>query len=170
MTGDPRRSAIVESMAGVLKPHGYSRRGTQFAAHRADMVHMVGLQSSQASTRDEIIVTVNLGAVSIPLADEMGEDTKWPSVWAGHWQCRLGFLAPEQQDKWWRVGSLTDAHSAADDIVRHLADYGLPALDRVGKSSELLAQWRAGRSLGITPGYCDRLGPKLAKLIGEPWR
>jgi hypothetical protein len=165
MSADPRKSVILGRMASLLVPLGYRRRGMIFSRKTCDMIHMVGLQSSQDSTREVVIVTVNLAAVSVPLADALWGATRRLSVWDAHWDYRLGHLTPYRADKWWSVRSPEEAEALGDEIAVLLRDYGLPALASVETSAQLLALWRSGWSPGITDVYRGRLEPVLAKLV-----
>ncbi|MCG3134332.1 MAG: hypothetical protein HMLKMBBP_01637 [Planctomycetes bacterium] len=145
MSTAPLKARVLDSMAAVLRPAGFRKRGSVFERSVANVVHLVSLQSSASSTVRACRVTVNL-AVWVPRL----HPTRNPDVWDSPWQQRLGSVMSEPGDRWWPLESDASADSAADEIRSALTRFGLPALDALSSESALLELWRSGK--GTTAG------------------
>jgi hypothetical protein len=154
---------LVEAMKTVLKPRGFRARGPNFQRSRNDLMHLVQLQKSMASTAAVVRATVNL-AVWIPLLADRGEP---PSVAAAPYRERIGSLMPGGQDLWWEIGSAVEAEASGFVIAGALERFGLPWLDAIESTDSVLAQWEAGRAPGITDRHRTRLLERLRLLRGR---
>ncbi len=145
-------TVILQHLQAVLKPQGFRRRGKTFVADGADVTLLVNLQSSTSSTKDELLVTVNLAVHSLALAERVynEEAIRSKSVWDSHWSRRIGFLTEHQQDYWWRIGDDEQAERASRHMAYILAEDGLPALREVDSTAKLKALWEQGQSPGLT--------------------
>jgi hypothetical protein len=157
---------VVTALADVLKRAGYSKSGQDFRRTISDVVHMVSVQQSQASTRSTVRFTVNLGVWVPSLASTLAR-AKRPSVWDAHWRRRLGYLMPERTDVWWSVTSEEEAHSAARAVSSAVVLHGLPRLAELSDALALLRIWDAGSSPGLTAAQCEQLRSKLRSTIGD---
>jgi hypothetical protein len=135
-------------MSAVLRPAGFRKRGSVFHRTRADVAHLVSLQSSVSSTADACRVTVNL-AVWLPRL----YPTRSADVWSAPWNQRLGFLMPEADDRWWQVDSDASADAASVQIRDGLSRLALPVFDSLSSEQALLDLWRSGKSPGIAAAH-----------------
>jgi hypothetical protein len=158
-SADGYKKAIVEAIAGVLRPAGFKKSGAKFSRAVEGVIHLVTLQSSQSSTADSAHLTVNLG-IWLPALDEPGG---WPDIWQAHWQERIGFVMPAHGDVWWDVGSETEAAAAATEIARAVRSHALPTFDALSTVDALIALWRSGRS----PGQTDRMARLYLEMLAR---
>ncbi len=145
------KATVLEAMSEVLRPAGFRKRGLVFHRSVADVVHLVSLQSSQASTAVAVRLTVNV-AVWVPGLARARD----PDIWSAHWRQRLGHLMPEPRDRWWRISCESDALSASCQIRMAIAGYAVPALDALSSSEALVSLWQSGRSPGLTRAQAER--------------
>ena len=126
-----------------------------------DVVHLVSLQSSTASSADAVRLTVNLGV----WVSALEGDAK-PDVWEAHWRERLGFVMEENRDVWWDAASDDQAKSAAAAISEAIRKFALPVLDTLATRADLLSLWKSGRSPGLTEVQAKRLTTRLEAIEG----
>jgi hypothetical protein len=156
----PYKNTILATMSELLRPVGFRKRGAIFMRTLSDVVHLIGLQSSQSSTSTCFRMTLNL-AVWVPAAAEEGN--KGPDILSAHWRQRIGMLMPERNDHWWVVSSEEEAKVAVQEIGHVLHAYGLPALDGLSTSEPLACLWRSGASPGLTQHLAQRYLGRLEK-------
>ena len=150
MTPAEWKTTLLTALASVLVPAGFRRRGATFARRSDDLVHLVQLQSSQKSTAELAIVTVNLGVFSTALEKALGGPITAPTEADCHWRQRLGFLTPVSRDVWWQVDDAPSAVRVGAEIAQALSAHGLPALDELRSSAALIRLWQTGASPGLT--------------------
>jgi hypothetical protein len=138
--------ALLTGLRDALKSAGFRKRGAVFHRASADVVHLIGLQSSIDSPGQIPRVTINLAIWSKPFAERGTE----PSVIASQWRCRLGDVMPARSDVWWTLSGKDAVAPAVREIVLALKAYGIPALDKLPDCASLLALWANGTSPGIT--------------------
>lgn len=143
---------IHQPIERVLKLHGLGRKGNNYSGQRNDVVLLVQLQKSDASTAEKLILTVNLGIFSRPLAKKLGYDISSPTVPDCHWRERIGFLLPVQDDKWWTVTADKDAIRVGEELANALSTYGIPTMNNLDSSAKLRDLWSSGQCPGLTEG------------------
>jgi hypothetical protein len=67
----------------------------------------------------------------------------------------------QRSDRWWTVSSPADARRVAAEISRGLSEFGLPALEKVSSTSDLLQLWESGQSPGLTRQQAARYAAEL---------
>jgi hypothetical protein len=149
MNANQYRTIILAQMHQTLKPHGFRKTKAVFSAQQNDTVLFAQLQSSSKSTKDFLVVTVNLGILSRTLAEKLG-NTHSPNVWEAHWRRRIGDYLPNAFDKWWEIGSESDATVAASEISDILANKALPEMKSLASTDCLRKLWSTGRSPGLS--------------------
>ena len=139
------KKLVTVPVAAMLKRRGFRKSGLIFTAARNDVVLMVGLQSSQSSTKDQLKITCNLGIWVEQLA-------RWPKpdIWACHWDKRIGHFLPAPTDYWWTCSNDESASQAGQEIATLLEDRALPEMESLASVSALKSLWSAGRSPGLT--------------------
>ena len=148
MNSDTYKQIILAQLHAVLKPRGFRKKQTLFSAERGDAVLFVQLQSSQKSTKDVLIATVNLGIFSRTIAERVG-NTHDPNIRESHWRKRIGMFLPESSDKWWEIHSENEANSCATEITSLLTQSVLPEMETLASTENLKSLWREGKSPGI---------------------
>jgi hypothetical protein len=140
---------------------GFRRSGTNLYAINADTIHVINFQSSRDSCADEVIMTVNIGVYSIPLAVKLEKLTNKPSVWDCHWRARIGDFTTENDDKWWHITDGRQVRGIAEEIAAIIDIRVIPTLNGLLTTSDLAAYWRSGGYGGLTEGtrqdYLDLL-------------
>ena len=151
------RKSITSAMEGYLRNAGFRKRADVFVRPVADVFHLVALQASQSSTRNNLKVTVNL-AVQVPALAESPANL---SISTAHWSQRLGHCLPKPSDVWWTASTPEQATFVAAQIVEALQQYGVPALESLSDSSALLKLWESGKSPGLTRHQAARYAAAL---------
>ncbi len=147
---------IMRQIYNVLKPAGFRKRRNTFMAERNDVVLLIQLQKSLRTTRNCLIVTINLGVFSPILRSKLGYATQRPAMIYSQWQERIGFLLPEHRDKWWTVCDEEQALKVAEEIAGVIVKYGLPTLEELSSTDKLRLLWESGRSPGLTEAERQR--------------
>lgn len=153
MSANDAAKSILAGLRAFLSPHGFRRKEPTFTAERGDLFLLVNLQRSTSSTKDVLILTLNLGVYSVLLADRAREEGQFAppsSIWACHWNRRIGGLMPGNSDQWWRLARDGDAALVEKELLEGLERYGLPALEGVASTARLRALWETGASPGLT--------------------
>jgi hypothetical protein len=159
MPSAPYKGTILGGITRVLCPVGFRKEGANFARQLREVVHFIGLQSSQSSTSTCLRATLNL-SIWVRAAAEANQE---PDALSAHWRERIGMLMPERSDHWWVVSSEEEAQATIEEICRALREYGLPALDCLASSEAMRSLWRSGRSPGLTKRLAERYLQRLEK-------
>ena len=109
----------------------------------------VQLQSSIKTTKDSLIVTVNLGIFSKRVAVIVG-NTRKPNILEAHWQVRIGHFMHEGVDKWWEIHNGGEADSVGREISTILSTEVLPKMKSLASTRSLKSLWESGISPGLT--------------------
>ena len=149
MPADDFRKTILAQMQALLKPMGFRKTRTLFSADVNDVVLFVQLQSSSKSTKDFLVVTVNLGIFSRTVAERVG-NTHDPNIYETHWRQRIGMFMSERKDKWWEISNEAEAKLCASEITGVLADQALPEMQRLNSTESLKSEWEAEKCHGLT--------------------
>ena len=160
MSTAPYKDTILAAMSELLRPVGFRKSGATFTRPLSDVVHLIGLQSSQSSTSTCFRMTLNL-AVWVPAAAEDGNNG--PDILSAHWRQRIGTLMPERNDHWWVISSEEEGKVAVQEIGHALRAYGLTALDGLSTSEALARLWRSGASPGLTQRLAQRYLQRVEK-------
>ncbi len=170
MIADDAAKSMMKRLRAFLSPYGFRRKGQTLIAQREDVFQLVNLQRSVGSKKDLLIVTLNLGIYSIPLAEkerEAGLFVPSMGIWSCHWRKRIGSLMPEHNDKWWRLTCEEDIGRVEAELIHALEHYGLPALARVESTAQFRALWEANRSQGQA-GYQGKTYLELLDGVYSP--
>ncbi|HLW63817.1 MAG TPA: DUF4304 domain-containing protein [Gemmataceae bacterium] len=130
------KKLVTAPVAATLKRRGFRKSGLIFTAARNDVVLMVGLQSSQGSTKDQLKITCNLGI----WVEQFARRPK-PDIWECRWHNRIGQYLPEPTDYWWICSSDESASKAGHEIATLLEDRGLPEMESLASLPALEAMW-----------------------------
>jgi Domain of unknown function (DUF4304) len=150
---------ILTAMSEVLRSSGFRKKGANFTRQLPEVVHFIGLQSSQSSTGTCLRATLNL-SIWVHVAAEANQE---PDALSAHWRERIGMLMPARSDHWWVISSEKEVQTAIEEICRALREYGLPALDCLTSSEAMRNLWRSGRSPGLTERLAQRYLQRLEK-------
>jgi hypothetical protein len=168
MTGEAAFQAMIrDRVQPFLKEAGYSKKGTTFRRINAETVHLVSLQKSRKTTRDEVQFAVNLAVGSMALLRRAEVDPATCAIEDCQWRVRLGASGLEVET-WWSVRDETSAAHAAESVTGALRSHGLPALHALPDDASLRDTWLSGRSPGLTDvqrlvnlsALLQRLGPE----------
>lgn len=165
----PYKGTILAAMSEMLRPVGFRKKGADFIRELREVIHFIGLQSSQSSTSTCLRATLNL-SIWVHAAAEPNQE---PDSLSAHWRQRIGMLMAERSDHWWVISSEEETQAAAEEMCRALREYGLPALDCLASGEAMRSLWRSGRSPGLTERlaqrYLQRLeGPQTEANKGAP--
>jgi uncharacterized protein DUF4304 len=147
MSSDDLKKIILAHMHAALKPLGFRKTRAMFSAEQDDSVLFIQLQSSVKSTKDLLLVTVNLGVFNRKIAASVG-NTHAPNILEAHWRRRIGAFMPSRSDKWWDVKSEDEARTCGAEIVSVLKSV-LPEMRNLASTDNLKEKLRAGAT-GLT--------------------
>lgn len=149
MSAEAYKRTILTQLHTLLKPMGFRKKGQYFSMDKNDTVLFVQLQSSSKSTKDRLVVTINLGIFSRTVAERLG-DTHEPNIVDAHWRERIGRFMPAGTDKWWDIQSQRDADLCAAEITSIVRDKALPQMLSLAATEKLKAYWEQGNSTSLT--------------------
>jgi hypothetical protein len=140
---------ILAEMHTYLKAAGFRKKGAVFAAEQNDTVLFIQLQNSLKSTRDFLVVTVNLGIFSRVVAEKM-RNTHEPNILEAHWRERIGHFTSNGSDKWWDIQNEKEARSCGAEITNILVNRVFPRMRSLASAANLKSLWLTGESPGLT--------------------
>jgi len=129
---------ILTIMGADLKTAGFRKNKALFALEQNDTTLFVQLQSSMKTTKDVLVVTVNLGIFSRSVAESVG-NTHEPNIYDAQWRARIGCFLPGGSDKWWEVRSEQDAEACGLEITKLLIDKALPEMRRLASTESSMS-------------------------------
>lgn len=126
------------AFAPALRASGLRGSGGRFELPSARYWAQLGFQKSVHNGGDEMRFTVNVSVVSRDewarqsAADPCLSKRPSPQMDYGEWAqpTRIGELAPEGIDKWWRILRGSDGEAVRDDVLHDLLTYAVPWLKR----------------------------------------
>ena len=141
---------------------------------------LINFQKSRNSSSVEIHFTINIGVCSYELRRLVGigvvDIKSKPGVDECQWKQRIGFLMPNKDDYWWQISLDTAVEGMAKEIQNVLNVLAIPKIMSHISDDDLISEWMAGRSEGITEFqryvYLSTLlklnnRPELSKVIEE---
>ena len=149
MSSDTYKQIILTQLHTLLKPIGFRKKQQCFSAEQGDTVLFIQMQSSKKSTKNVLVVTINLGIFSRIVAESV-RNTRAPNVYDAHWRARIGSLMPDESDKWWEVQSSDEAHLCGTEITSILTNRALPQMRGLASTDLLKSLWEKGKSPGLT--------------------
>ena len=143
---------LIKKIGYSLKEEGFSRIGNTFHQRRGSNWGLLDFQKSRKSTADEVMFTINVGVCSGKLLKFFSPDLleRKPSIEVCHWRERLGFLLPEQRDKWWAVRNNEPFEPMMSQLKDALLQTAVPAIARHISDEQLCSEWSSGKSSGLT--------------------
>jgi hypothetical protein len=138
---------LRDRIAPALRERGFIGSGQGYRLPVPGWIAHVGFQRSVHNDAAVVRFTINLQVVSQSAWDQARTDQPWlpavptPTTRYGSfvWAVRIGFLMPEQADRWWELTAATNLDRLADEILSAIDRSGIPAMrDRVsgGKDSD----------------------------------
>lgn len=148
--------SLASEVGRLLQDLGYHGRGFCFRQEKEEAIAVIDFQKSRDSNKQDIEFTVNIGVWLNRVARAEGQEVAAPEIEDCHYRERLGFVAPEGRDRWWRITPGTDATGLANEIFGLLQAYALPLLETYSSEAGLKSLWLSGRSPGLTKVQRDR--------------
>ncbi|MFC6344382.1 DUF4304 domain-containing protein, partial [Nocardioides hankookensis] len=120
----------------TLRAEGMRGSGGRFEFPSDVVWAQLGFQKSTYSDAQEVRFTVNLSVIQREMWEEqhtakphLGKSPS-PSFHYGAWadQVRIGLLAPDGEDKWWRIVRGVQSSEVRDDVLHDLLTYAVPWL------------------------------------------
>jgi hypothetical protein len=120
----------------ALRGEGLRGSGGRFELPSENYRAQLGFQKSAYSEGQEVRFTVNLSVIrrdeweALAAAKPYLGERPTPSTKYGAWadQVRIGKLAPDGEDKWWRIVRGVNSSDVRDDAAHDLLIYGVPWL------------------------------------------
>lgn len=154
---------IQNDTAKLLRPLGFKRKGPIIFTRTHDNFGVLHFQSSSASSKTEIVFTLNIGVIIGKLEGprEYNHLLKHPSTIHAQIRERIGHLLPQKEDTWWKVSGAVDVPKLSKDVSRCVLEKAVPFVQHYMKIQNVVSAWEQGRSRGLTEGqrvvYLDRL-------------
>ena len=149
MSSEDFKTRMLAHLHAVLKPEGFRKKQSTFSSERDDSVLFVQLQSSSKTTKDSLVITVNLGIFSKRVAIIVG-NIRAPSILEAHWQDRIGHFMQDGVDKWWEIHSRDEADLVGREISTILSTDVLPKMKSLAPTNSLKSVWESAVSPGLT--------------------
>src|SRR5262249_18260038 len=122
------KKAVMDGIRHTLVPLGFENSGKDTLSRCCnDVRQFVNMQKGTKSTKTALAFTINIGVYSVPLGEKLGK-TGELDVWDCHWRSRIGFLAPQNDDKWWEVCNIADVDQVLMEINDILRKSVVPTL------------------------------------------
>jgi len=165
---DRYEETIRDVIAPVLKEHCFSKQRRTFHRPVGENWEVIDFQASQFSSAEELSFTVNLAVGIARLRQEplTWDDGKRPSEPRCQVRQRIGFLFPENLDRWWSITEDTDTEEVGHEITRILIQLGLPWLEARSTDERLRDLWLSQLD-ELMRHELHRLG-QLVSMIGPP--
>ena len=145
------RKELINQIKLLPTLGGFKTKGPNLIRESGDSVQILNVQSSQSTTKDLLVVTVNIGLFYKELALRM-EDPPMPrNVVDCHWWTRIGYYTEAAADKWWSIASEGDLISASEEVCTVLRERVIPEMDNISSREGICALWK----LGSTPGTLE---------------
>lgn len=179
MTKSSQSTKVDEVQAALhawLKPKGFRKQGRTFNRTTDDgLVQVVNIQMGASDPPGTVYIpglrenlygwfTVNLG-VYVPEVGRLLHGDNEAKRFVNEAHCcvrsRLGNLAPEQKDVWWRNDAVAEV---IPNVLARLERDGLPFLDRFASRDALLREWK-GKSRNEGAGSPPRI--VMAIILAE---
>lgn len=162
-------SMLREHVAPTLRRSGFSGSGQDFHRRIDGNWAAINVQRDRYSTAGELRFTINLGTASTAVRMEDGHAADDPAREIEcHWRIRIGSLLPSGGDTWWTVRAgmrAGDAEALGETIARHLAEHGIPALERMASDEAILGTYLDGEpEPGLEFAAMDVIGPILRRI------
>jgi hypothetical protein len=141
---------IKDCLKQLLNKAGFKGRGNTFILKKDDVWSLINFQKSRKSSITEVIFTVNLGIASSTLFDFYAKEVEQPKIEDCHYQQRIGFLLPQNHDKWWTINSETDMDGLCVELKKILSEYAFIELERYSSNSALRDLWLSDKCPGLT--------------------
>lgn len=141
---------LIASIAEVLEPKGFERRGKVVRGISDGSAKIIEFQKSDKSSDNLVLFTINVGIVCGDLLDAGDVDVKKSTIVDAHLRCRLGMLSDTPGDAWWELTAASDWSSLARELSVLLVAKAVPFLEKYARTELLIALWESGRSPGLT--------------------
>ncbi|MCS4224675.1 DUF4304 domain-containing protein [Sphingobacterium sp. BIGb0165] len=133
---------IKESFIEILKPLGFKKKANNFYLPLEKIGHIINIQKSSYSTKDDIRFTINVGIFS-------------PEYWLAHFnynnndipafptepEClirkRIGFMRG-LSDTWYTVTTTTDVEELVAEMKYNISGFILPFLEKLNTEQKLI--------------------------------
>lgn len=140
---------LLHSMAATLEPLGFERSGLLFRRVYGANAALIEFQSSDRSSTERMVFTLNLGILCGSLLTDIRPLEKCETMDA-QLRRRIGHLLPEAHDKWWEVTGSTDIAPLAHELSADLIHRAIPYLEKYADTEALIELWKSGQSPGLT--------------------
>lgn len=161
-------SELVSSMDERLKPLGFNRKRNTWTRDVNDVKQSISLVKSSSTQANFLRLYVDLGVGSYSFIQDRPAvppgGTKWEGP-ANEWPKRLEGLPGPFNRNDWVAGSDEEAATMIKDLLAALETVGLPAMDEVNSSRNLLAYYEAAYKRSVFLGTAERI-QRYKKSLG----
>jgi hypothetical protein len=140
-------SKLLDSLASILTPAGFKRKGRKFRRSIGQTVQIIELQKSTSSTSSTAKVRLNLGSFLVALGPSEALEGSGPHYSECHWR---KYLDPQPDADWWVLSNDDDLDPVFRQLEAGIRERVLPEMDQLSSIEGFVNRWRSGRGTGIT--------------------
>lgn len=143
---------LLTEVNKFLSRNHFSKKGNSFFKSAEGNWGIINFQKSQSSGSSSQEFTINLGVFSMTLWAFYNQEVllKKPNIEDCHWRKRIGFVLPDEIDRWWKIEDKTPFADLSNEIEVCVIRYGIPEIDKHISDDGLKKLWLSGRSDGLT--------------------
>jgi hypothetical protein len=146
---------LLEDVAALLKPRGFSKRGMSFRRVSSGNVALIAAQRSQFGAAGSIRFTFNAAIICGRLLSDEDPTISKAGVMHAHLSERIGEFLSEPADAWWELDGASDPSVVLADLAPPLA-LAARFLVEHAEDANMIDLWESGRSPGLTDGQRRR--------------
>ncbi len=124
---------IKEGLASLLKKNGFKKKARNFYREFENRIELINVQASKWNEGNEGQFTVNVG-VYYPEISKITSELPVKGM-PKEYDCtvreRIGLLAPENKDKWWKIDSSSNDSEVSDNVAKLVEELCFPWLDQM---------------------------------------
>ena len=142
---------IKESFIEILKPLGFKKKANNFYLPLEKIGHIINIQKSQYSTKDDIRFTINVGIFSpeywLACFNYHNKDVP---VYPTEPEClirkRIGWIRG-LDDTWYAVTTMTDVEELIAEMKYNISSFILPFFEKLNTVQKLITELEASETL-----------------------
>lgn len=156
---DVLKQLVKETMAPLLKSHGFNKKGNHFARMFSEFSWTLNVQSSKWNTNDDVEFTINTGLFinklygTYYLYDPPAFPTEVESVLRRR-VSELKSESEEYEDIWYKLTLATDLNDLKERIKKDIEDVILPHFQQFQSIKDIIQRLEKSEEVGyFEPAY-----------------
>lgn len=139
---------LKTSIYPLVKEFGYSRKALTFYRKHEGNWALINFQKSVQNTSETLKFTINCGVASTKILEflpppqyRVNDPNSKPTILDCHWSQRVGFLLPEQSDKWWIIDKQGSGLRLSQELTESIKIHIIPILEKLISDEALSNLW-----------------------------